>query len=196
MIVNYRGGTGYGRSYRHAMRGRWGDVDVEDAAGCAKALGELGLADPKQLVITGGSAGGYTVLNTLIRYPGLYKAGICLFGVTNLYALDMDTHKFEAHYNATLIGKLPEAAERYHAWSPVFHADKIRDALYIFQGSEDKVVPPSQSEEIVSVLRSHGIPHQYRLYQGEGHGFRKSETIKDYLKETERFLLQHVIFAV
>jgi dipeptidyl aminopeptidase/acylaminoacyl peptidase len=109
-------------------------------------------------VISGGSAGGYTVLNTLARYPGLFKAGVCLYGVANLFSLDLDTHKFEAHYNATLVGRLPEAAGRYHQWSPVFHAAKISDALYIFQGSEDKVVPPSQSEEIVSALKERGSP--------------------------------------
>ncbi len=193
--VNYRGGTGYGRSYRHAMRQRWGDVDVEDAASCARMLAEKQLADAGKLVITGGSAGGYTVLNTLIRFPGLFKAGVCLYGVANLFALDLDTHKFEKHYNASMIGPLPEAAPRYQAWSPVFHADKIRDALYIFQGSEDKVVPPNQAEEITSALRAHGTPYKFKLYEGEGHGFRKSETIADYLKETERFLQQFVLFA-
>ncbi|NLG98493.1 MAG: S9 family peptidase [Chloroflexi bacterium] len=193
--VNYRGSTGYGRTYRNALRQRWGDVDVEDAAGCARALAEQKLADPNRLVITGGSAGGYTVLNTLIRYPGLYKAGVCLYGVSNLFMLNMDTHKFEAHYNDLMVGMLPEAAGRFHDWSPVFHAGKIKDALYIFQGSEDRVVPPNQAEAVMAALREKGIPHQYKVYEGEGHGFRKSETIVDYLKETERFLQQHVLFA-
>jgi dipeptidyl aminopeptidase/acylaminoacyl peptidase len=193
--INYRGSTGYGRSYSEALRQRWGDYDVEDAASGALALVELGLANPKQLVIHGGSAGGYTVLNALIRYPGRFKAGICLFGVSNLFSLDQDTHKFEAHYTHSLVGELPEAAPRYHAWSPVFHADAIRDPMYIFQGADDKVVPPSQSEEIVAALRRNGVPHQYRLYEGEGHGWRKSETIVDYYKEMEQFLQQYVLFA-
>jgi dipeptidyl aminopeptidase/acylaminoacyl peptidase len=195
IVVNYRGSTGYGRSYRHAMRQRWGDVDVEDAVSCARFLGEQKMVDPGRIVITGGSAGGYTVLNSLIRYPGVFKAGICLYGVSNLFALDLDTHKFEAHYNASMVGKLPEAADRYRAWSPIFHAHNIKDALYIFQGSEDKVVPPNQSEEIVKMLITCGIPHKYKVYEGEGHGFRKAENISDYLKETERFLLEYVLFA-
>jgi acetyl esterase/lipase len=114
---------------------------------------------------------------------------------SNLFTLDLDTHKFEAHYTASLVGQLPEAAGRYHAWSPSFHAANIRDPLYIFQGSIDKVVPPSQSEEIIAALQKTGVTHQYKLYQGEGHGFRKSENIVDYLKETERFLMMHVLFA-
>ena len=193
--VNYRGSSGYGRSYRDALKQHWGDYDVEDAVSGGSALAELGLADGKRLVIKGGSAGGYTVLNSLVRYPGKFKAGICLYGVSNLFTLDLDTHKFEAHYTSSLVGNLPEASGKYHAWSPVFHADRIRDALYIFQGSEDKVVPPSQSEEIVAALRKSGAIHQYKLYPGEGHGFRKSEHIADYLTETERFLMQQVLFS-
>jgi dipeptidyl aminopeptidase/acylaminoacyl peptidase len=193
--VNYRGSTGYGSAYRNALRQRWGDLDVEDAVSGGSALGTLGLAESSRLVIKGGSAGGYTVLNGLVRYPGRFKAGICLFGVSNLFTLDLDTHKFEAHYSASMVGQLPEAAGRYHAWSPVFHASQIRDPLYIFQGSDDKVVPPSQSEEIVAALQKTGVTHKYRLYPGEGHGFRKSENIADYLNETERFLMMQVLFA-
>jgi dipeptidyl aminopeptidase/acylaminoacyl peptidase len=193
--VNYRGSTGYGRSYQNALRLKWGLVDREDAAGGAQALVDQGLADPARLVIKGGSAGGYTVLNSLVYSPGLFKAGICLYGVSNLYGLAKDTHKFEQHYNDTMVGFLPEAAGRYHDWSPVFHADKIQDAIAIFQGDIDKVVPPNQSEDIVKVLRQRGVPHIFRLYQGEGHGFRKSETIADYLTQSEQFLQQHVIFT-
>ncbi len=193
--VNYRGSTGYGHNYKNQLRQRWGDVDVEDAVGGARALVSQGLANEKQLIILGGSAGGYTVLNSLIRYPGVFKAGVCLYGVSNLFTIDQDSNKFELFYNSSLVGTLPEAAERFHAWSPVFHAEKIKDALAIFQGEDDGVVPPSQSEEIVSKLRQYGIPHIYKLYPGEGHGFRKSETLLDYFEQTENFLQQYVLFA-
>jgi dipeptidyl aminopeptidase/acylaminoacyl peptidase len=193
--VNYRGSTGYGRAYREALRGNWGHLDVIDAAGGAQALIDQRLADPNRLVIKGGSAGGYTVLNTLIRFPGLYKAGICSYGVSNLFTLAMDTHKFEERYTDSLVGPLPEAAEKFRNWSPVFHADKIKDPVAIFQGEEDKVVPPSQSEEIVKALKANGVPHEYHLYPGEGHGFRKSETRQAYYEAIERFLLQYVIFG-
>ncbi len=193
--VNYRGSSNYGRAYLNALRQHWGEYDVDDTVSCQKALGKLGLADPARCVIKGGSAGGYTLLNALVRHPGVFKAGVCLFGVSNLYALDMDTHKFEKHYTASMVGALPEASARYQAWSPAFHADRIRDPLIIFQGSEDKVVPPNQSESIVSALRKNGVTHKYVVYEGEGHGFRKAEHIADYLKETERFLLENVLFA-
>jgi dipeptidyl aminopeptidase/acylaminoacyl peptidase len=134
-------------------------------------------------------------LNALVNFPGLFKAGICSYGVSNLFTLEMDTHKFEAHYNASMVGELPEAAERFHAWSPVFHAEKIKDAIIFFQGKDDKVVPQEQSNTIVEALRANGVPHEYHLYEGEGHGFRKSETLAHHYKAIERFLLQHVIFS-
>ncbi|GAP06008.1 dipeptidyl aminopeptidase [Anaerolinea thermolimosa] len=193
--VNYRGSTGYGHAYRNALHQRWGDADVLDAISCVEALGKASLADPSRCVIKGGSAGGYTVLNALARYPGVFKTGVCLYGVSNLFTLDMDTHKFEQHYTHSLVGPLPEAAGRYHAWSPAFHAEKIRDPLIIFQGSEDRVVPPAQSEEIVAALNRTRVPHEYVVFEGEGHGFRKSENIARYLHQTERFLMQHVLFS-
>ncbi|MBW6467477.1 MAG: S9 family peptidase, partial [Brevefilum sp.] len=195
LSVNYRGSTGYGRTYREALRGKWGDLDVIDAAGGAQALINQGLADPGKLVIKGGSAGGYTVLNTLIRFPGMFKAGLCSYGVSNLFTLAMDTHKFEERYTDSLVGPLPEAADKYRAWSPVFHAEAIKDPVAIFQGEEDKVVPPSQSEEIVKALKANGVPHEYHLYPGEGHGFRRSETRRAYYQAIERFLLQYVIYG-
>jgi dipeptidyl aminopeptidase/acylaminoacyl peptidase len=168
---------------------------VQDAAGAAKALAEQGLADPNKLIIRGGSAGGYTVLNALIHHPGVFKAGVCLYGVSNLFTLAQDTHKFELHYTDSMVGPLPQAAGKYHDWSPVFHADKIQDALAIFQGSIDKVVPPSQSEEIVNAVRGRGIPLIYKVFEGEGHGFRKAESLSDYYRDVERFLQQFVLFA-
>ncbi len=195
LVVNYRGSTGYGRTYMTALRQRWGEVDTMDAAEGAQALVAKGLADPDKLIIKGGSAGGYTVLNCLIHYPGLFKAGLCSYGVSNLFTLEMDTHKFEAHYNASLVGTLPEASQKFHDWSPIFHVDKICDAVAVFQGTDDKVVPPEQSETIVAALRKNNVPHEYHLYAGEGHGFRKSETLAAHYKAIDRFLKQYVIFS-
>lgn len=193
--VNYRGSTGHGRAYMLAGRERWGIVDVEDCLGGVDALGAQGLADPRRAVILGGSAGGYTVLQSLVTYPGRYRAGVCLFGVSNLFTLATDTHKFEARYLDLLVGPLPEAAERYRQRSPIFHADRIVDPLILFHGDQDRVVPLDQSERIVASLRARGVPHEFHVYQGEGHGWRRPETIEHFLRATERFLRQHVLFA-
>jgi len=193
MEVNYRGSTGFGRNYMLKLREKWGLVDTEDAAGAAGALAALGLIDPQRSVIKGGSSGGYTVLNALIHFPGVFKAGVNLFGVANLYDFVIGTHKFEERYNVSLVGPLPETAERYKAWSPVFHAAQIKDPVAVFQGADDRVVPPEHSEQIVAALKANGVPHIYRLYPGEGHGFRKTETIVDFYENLEKFLKQYVL---
>jgi dipeptidyl aminopeptidase/acylaminoacyl peptidase len=193
--VNYRGSTGYGRSYMLALRQNWGKTDVEDALGGAQALVDQSLADPKRLVIMGGSAGGYTVLNALIHHPGFFKAGINSYGVASLFDFIHGTHKFELHYNDLLVGTLPQDTQRLHDWSPVFHVDKIRDPLAVFQGADDKVVPPSHSESIVTALRANHVTHIYKVYAGEGHGWRKPETIEDYYNTIEKFLKEYVLFT-
>jgi dipeptidyl aminopeptidase/acylaminoacyl peptidase len=191
--VNYRGSTEYGRSYMLALRQKWGLLDVEDAVGGAQALGKLGLADPKRMVIMGGSAGGYTVLNALVRHTGVFKAGVCLYGLSNLFITE--THKFEERYSDSMIGVLPQDADRYRAWSPVNFADRIKDPVAVFQGLDDKVVPPEHSEQIVAALRANHVPHIYKTYEGEGHGWRKAATIADFYSTVEKFLQQHVLFA-
>jgi dipeptidyl aminopeptidase/acylaminoacyl peptidase len=193
--VNYRGSTGYGRAYRNMLRGNWGIFDVQDSVSGARFLADHGRVDLQRMVIMGGSAGGFTVLKTLEDYPGTFKAGICLYGVSNQFTLASDTHKFEAHYSDSLIGPLPEAADRYRERSPIFFVDRIRDAIAIFQGEVDVVVPRAQSDEVVTSLQRRGVPHIYHLYPGEGHGFRKSENIEHLYRTIEKFLQQHVIFA-
>ncbi|TLN08766.1 S9 family peptidase, partial [bacterium] len=190
--LNYRGSTGYGRSYQRALNGRWGELDVLDTVSAADGLITKHLADGQRLALYGSSAGGYTVLNTLIRYPGRFRAAVDAYGVSNLFKLDEDTHKFERYANARLIGPLPQAEQKYRDWSPEFHADAIRDALVIFQGEDDRVVPKSQSEAIVSALRRNGVPHLYRLYTGEGHRFRKRESRLDFIQSMERFLVEQL----
>jgi dipeptidyl aminopeptidase/acylaminoacyl peptidase len=193
--VNHRGSTGYGRPYWEALRGNWGIFDVEDAVCGLQSLANSGQVDGSRAAIMGGSAGGFTVLMTLVNFPGVFKAGVCLYGVANQFSLVAETHKFEARYSDTLLGPLPEAAEVYRARSAEFHADKIQDPLIIFQGEEDQVVPPAQSEAIVAALRRRGVPHEYHLYPGEGHGFRKVETIQHLYATIEKFLQQHLIYG-
>jgi dipeptidyl aminopeptidase/acylaminoacyl peptidase len=193
--VNYRGSTGYGRAYRDKLKGSWGIYDVQDAVSGAKYLVEDEQVDGSKLVIMGGSAGGFTVLKALEDYPGFFKAGICLYGVANHFTLAADTHKFEERYLDTMLGPLPEASDLYRERSPLFFADKIQDAIAVFQGEDDKVVPRAQSDEIVAALKRTGVPHEYHLYPGEGHGFRKTETIEKFYTTVLKFLRQYVIFA-
>lgn len=192
--VNYRGSTGYGRDYMELLRGNWGALDVEDAVGAAKFLVDRDLADPDRLVIMGGSAGGYTVLQALTDHPGSFAAGVCLYGIANLFTLSMTTHKFEASYNDILLGPLPEASAIYRERSPIFKADRIKDPLAIYHGREDKAVPPDQAEAIVQSLRARGVPHFFHMYDDEGHGFRRPENLEHFYDSLMAFLKEHVLF--
>lgn len=193
--VNYQGSTGYGREYMLRLRRSWGIYDVEDSISGARFLAEQGRVDPHRRVIMGGSAGGFTVLQALVTHPGFFTAGVCLYGVSNQFTLATDTHKFEQHYLDTLLGPLPEAAAVYRERSPIFHAGQICDPIAVFQGDIDRVVPRAQSDEIVASLKARNVPHEYHVYEGEGHGWRKSETVEAFSTALDRFLRQYVVFA-
>jgi dipeptidyl aminopeptidase/acylaminoacyl peptidase len=187
--VNYGGSTGYGREYRDRLRGRWGEIDVEDSAAAARYLGARGDVDPTRMEITGGSAGGYTTLLALATRDD-FAAGASLFGVADLVTFHDTTHKFESHYDDYLVGPWPDAIELYRERSPVTHADSISRPLLLLQGLDDKVVPPSQAEVIVEALKERGVPYAYIAFEGEGHGFRKAENIKRATGAHASFLAQ------
>ncbi|HEX3621187.1 MAG TPA: prolyl oligopeptidase family serine peptidase [Acidimicrobiales bacterium] len=174
--VDYRGSTGYGRAYRQALDGLWGVVDVDDCLAAARHLADAKLVDGARMVIRGSSASGLTALLALTR--GVFAAGASLYGVADLAALATDTHKFEARYCDRLVGPWPVAADVYRTRSPLFHADELSAPLILFQGLDDRVVPPAQSEVLVDALRRAGLPFAYLRFEGEGHGFRRSETIR------------------
>jgi dipeptidyl aminopeptidase/acylaminoacyl peptidase len=175
--VNYGGSTGYGREYRDRLKGNWGVVDVDDCVNGAKYLAERGEVDANRLCITGGSAGGYTVLCAL-TLRDVFRAGASHYGVSDLIALDEDTHKFEARYTASLVGPWPEARDLYVARSPINHVEKLDVPVIFFQGLEDKIVPPNQAEMMVEALRKKGLPVAYVVFEGEQHGFRQAANIK------------------
>lgn len=175
--VDYGGSTGYGRPYRRLLDDAWGIVDVQDAQAGARHLAEQGLVDADRMVITGGSAGGYTVLMCLAT-GSTFSAGASHYGVTDLGALARDTHKFESRYLDRLVGPWPEAEATYVERSPMSHLDGLDAPLIVLQGSEDEVVPPSQAEAIVAALRERAVPHAYLLFEGEQHGFRKAENVR------------------
>lgn len=174
--VNYGGSTGFGRSYRQLLNGNWGIVDVEDCVNAARFLAGEGLVDPERLAIRGGSAGGFTVLAALTG-TDVFAAGTSLYGVADLEALATDTHKFESRYLDGMIGPYPDAKEVYEERSPINHTDGFSCPLLVLQGAEDEVVPPNQAEAIVAALAAKGLPHAYLLFEGEQHGFRRSENI-------------------
>jgi dipeptidyl aminopeptidase/acylaminoacyl peptidase len=187
--VNYGGSTGFGRAYRDALAGQWGVIDVEDCVAGARWLAAQGLVDPERLAIRGGSAGGLTTLCAL-AFHDVFKAGASYYGVSDLAGLDADSHKFESHYNEYLIAPKAQADAIYRERSPVHHADKLKRPMIFFQGLDDKVVPPQQSEVMVEALRARRVPVAYLTLEGEGHGFRKADSIVRTLEAELYFYLR------
>jgi dipeptidyl aminopeptidase/acylaminoacyl peptidase len=175
--VNYGGSTGHGRDYRALLDGRWGVVDVDDCAAGARFLAQKGWVDGARLIITGGSAGGYTTLCAL-TFGDTFHAGASHYGIGDLSALARDTHKFESRYLDRLVGPWPRAEALYRDRSPIHFADRLDCPVIFFQGLDDKVVPPNQAESMVAALRDKGTPVAYLAFAGEGHGFRQAENIK------------------
>ncbi|MEY2431765.1 MAG: hypothetical protein QOC92_1490 [Acidimicrobiaceae bacterium] len=193
LFPDHRGSTGHGRAYAQAMAGRWGDLDVSDCAAGMRAAAANGWGDPRRMVPMGGSAGGFTVLNLMAHHPDLCAAGIDLFGVTDLFDLDETTHRFEKHYLHSIVGPLPETADRYRDRSPVNVADRIASPLLILQGDADEVVPIAQSRAIAQRLQSLGRIVELHEYEGEGHGWGHPETMIDELERVDSFLRRHVL---
>jgi dipeptidyl aminopeptidase/acylaminoacyl peptidase len=189
--VNYGGSTGYGRAYRERLFGQWGIVDVDDCVNGAQSLVRQGLVDGERLIIKGGSAGGYTTLAAL-AFRDVFKAGASHYGVSDLEALALETHKFESRYLDSVVGPYPARRDVYLERSPIHHVDSLSAPVIFFQGSEDKVVPPSQAERMLEALRAKGVPASYVLFEGEQHGFRAAANIK-YSLDAELFFYAMVL---
>ena len=186
--VNYRGSSGYGRAYRQALHDNWGVLDVEDTVSGARALAERGLGGRRP----DGRDGRQRRRLHRAALPGappeVFAAGVDLYGVADLFTLAEETHRFEAHYLDTIVGLLPATDERYRERSPVTVADKIERPLLILQGDKDEVVPLAQSQAIYKKLQARGVEVEMKVYEGEGHGWRKLATVLDELDRVDRFL--------
>jgi len=192
--VNYGGSSGYGRAYRLRLNGMWGVVDVDDCINAARHLVGQGLADGRRVAITGGSAGGFTTLVALTK-RNFFNAGASHFGIGDLVTFVKETHKFESRYLDTLVGPYPERADRYRERSAVNFADDLNCPVILFQGLEDKIVPPSQAEEFVAVCEKKKLPYAYLPFEGEQHGFRQAKNIRRSIEGELYFYSQIFDFA-
>jgi len=188
--VNYGGSTGYGRAFREELLGNWGVVDVADCLAAARWLAARGRVDGGRMAIRGGSAGGFTTLAALARDDTPFAAGADHFGVADLEALATDTHKFESRYLDRLVGPYPQDRDVYVERSPIHHVERFTKPLIVLQGMQDPIVPPNQSEKIVDALRERKVPVAYLLFDGEQHGFRRSENIRRALDAELSFYAQ------
>ena len=179
--VNHRGSSGYGRQFRDSLYGYWGERDSSDIVAGIQHLVEQGRVDPERICIRGKSAGGYAVLRALTEYPEIFKVGACYYGIGNLVTLAATTHKFEKHYTDRLVDEMfnPETSSlpqsKFYQRSPINKMNQLGSAMIVFQGALDRVVPPSVSQEVIGVLQSAGIDHEYVEYADEAHGFKRPE---------------------
>lgn len=192
LAVNHRGSTQRGRAYQDALKGNWGEMDVEDARAGAQALVDRGAADPERTAIMGGSAGGYTTLMALATQPEFWAAGISLYGVGDLYEVMRGSHRFEKYYEHTLVGALPEAGALWVQRSPLTHAHRVRAPVLLFHGAQDKAVPVRQSIEFAEAVRSRRGQVEIVTYDDEGHGFKHDKTRREVLERSLAFLDKYV----
>jgi len=193
LAPDHRGSTGHGRAYTQAIAHEWGLLDVADTAAGIRAARAQGWCDPARVAAMGGSAGGLTVLLLCARHGDLVRAGVSLYGVTDLHALAESTHRFESRYLDRIVGEQGRFADRYRERSPVAHATEIRVPVLVLQGDADTVVPPEQARLVVDAIRGAGGTVEHHVYEGEGHGFRRPETVADALNRTEAFLRRWVL---
>ncbi|MCU1429073.1 MAG: peptidase, partial [Actinomycetia bacterium] len=193
LAPDYRGSSGYGRAYAQSLAGGWGERDVADVAAGIRHAGREGWCDPQRVAVVGGSAGGLTVLLCCARHGDIVRAGVSLFGVTDLFELAATTHRFESRYLDRIVGVLPGDADRYRDRSPLTYAADIEVPVLVLQGTDDKAVPASQAEAMVDAMRRAGRTVEFQLYEGEGHGWRRASTVADDLVRTEAFLRRWVL---
>jgi len=193
--VNYGGSTGYGRAYRERLTGQWGVVDVADCISAARYLTAQGEVDGRRLAIAGESAGGFTALRALVG-DDTFAAGVSAFGITDLVTFRRATHKFQRHELDRLVGPFPEAADLYRQRSPIHGVDRISAPILLLQGRKDPVVPAEQAEAMVATLHKRGVPFAYLVFEDEGHGFRRPESIQRALEAELSFYSQTLGFEL
>jgi len=193
LAPNPRGSTGSGRAYTQSLRGGWGALDVDDVVASVRAAAEHGWGDPGRVALVGGSAGGFLALLVAQRAPHLVRAVAASYPVTDLLALAADTHRFERWYSDSLVGPLPAAADTYRERSPATHAATTRVPLLLLQGDTDPVVPHPPVVAFADAVRAAGGDVSLHIYPGEGHGFRRPDTVADVLRRTDDFLDRKVV---
>jgi dipeptidyl aminopeptidase/acylaminoacyl peptidase len=193
--VNFRGSTGYGKEFLNAGNREWGGKmhhDLVDAVGWAV---DQGVADRNRLAIYGGSYGGYAALVGATFTPDLFRCAVAIVGPSNLITFIETIPPYWSTFLAMLherVGNPHTEAEFLRSRSPLTYVDRIRIPMLIAQGANDPRVKRSESEQIVAAMKAKGIPHEYLVFEDEGHGFAKPENRLRFYAAAERFLARHL----
>ncbi|MFN3944051.1 MAG: alpha/beta fold hydrolase [Allosphingosinicella sp.] len=191
---NFRGSTGYGREFVERGYGQWGTGMVDDMSDGVEWLAREGIADPARVCIMGGSYGGYAALWAPIRDPQRYRCSVAFAAVTDLRAmLRYDRRQFSAPRYARAWRQKVEGEDRadLSLVSPLQQAARLKVPTLIAHGDKDRVVPPSQSRDMVRALTRAGARVESVFYPEAAHGFGRPEDSIDFLRRVEAFLALH-----
>jgi len=196
--ANFRGSTGYGRTFMEASFGEWGLTMQDDLSDGAAWAIDSGIADADRIAIFGGSYGGYATLSGVTKDPDLYCCGVSFVGVSNIFTWIEAIPPYWQPFREMIyemVGHPERDRERLERVSPLFNVDRIKVPMFIAQGANDPRVPKAESDQIVAALRERGIEVEYMLKDNEGHGFQNEENNFDFFRAMERFLDQHLAGA-
>ncbi|MBQ3402381.1 MAG: S9 family peptidase [Synergistaceae bacterium] len=193
--VNFRGSTGYGKSFWQAGFKQWGRKMQDDVTDGVLWAVEQGIADRSRLAIYGGSYGGYAALAGATFTPDLYACAVSYVGPSNLFTLLESIPPYwkpfiEMEYEE--IGDPSKDKELLTEVSPVFHAENIRIPLFVAQGANDVRVNKAESDQIVESVRKAGKDVVYMVKENEGHGFHNEENRFDFYRTLEEFFRKHL----
>jgi dipeptidyl aminopeptidase/acylaminoacyl peptidase len=188
---NVRGSTGFGRSFEQADNGRQRLESFKDIEATGRWAASQPWADPDRVIVYGGSYGGYVVLVGLTRMPGLWRAGVDLFGVANVVSLMATTSGLIREILLLEFGDPDKEGDFLKSISPIEDVDKIVDPLFVYAGANDPRVPRAESDLIVGALRQRKVPVEYMVADNEGHSLARKTTLVEFLSRSARFLEVH-----
>jgi len=195
LAPNYRGSTGYGRTWREANRFDIGRADTRDVVAGADYLAREAWADPQRIGITGVSHGGYLTMTSLTFHPEKFAAGSALVPFVNWFTGHENSRGDLQYWDLQHMGDPVKDRERWRAMSPIFFVDRIAAPVQLFAGGHDPRCPLDESEQIRDALRQRGKPVELHVYADEGHGFRKTENRVDAYKKRAAFFDRYLMRA-
>jgi dipeptidyl aminopeptidase/acylaminoacyl peptidase len=190
---NVRGSSGFGKKFVNLDNGELRFAGVKDIQSSAEYLVKQGIADPARLGITGGSYGGYMTMAGVTEFPDLFKAGVNLFGIVNFATFFAQSEPWMGAISTIEYGDPRTQADLLARLSPIHKLDRIKAALMVQHGANDTNVPVVEAEQIVTSMKTRGVPVEYLLFPDEGHGWRKVPNRVRSMTRMVEFFRQHLL---
>ncbi len=192
LAINFRGSSGYGKSFERKIFHDWGGAELRDFEAAARWLGSRPNIDSGRLGVFGGSFGGFATLSCVTRLPDYWKAGVDIVGPSNLITFAKAVPPHWKRLMAKWVGDPDTEAEFLASRSPIGYVQNVRANMLIIQGANDPRVVKGESDQMVEKLRELGRRVEYVVYQDEGHGFTKNSNFLDAIGKAARFLAEEL----